>query len=159
MISSVISAILTLLNPEPNHPLNKDVGLLHLYAHAYVDAGNTYDIDPVLLVVWSFYESSLRPDAQGALNEVGLFQVHGLRKRTCKQMLNIDTVRGQIFCGAMLISEGIDKCGNLKNSLWSYASGLCMGTPRAKRITRFRLKKWKQLKSKSGHGSHSSSLR
>lgn len=100
----ILLIILELIKPAPNHPLNRDAELRTEIAGYFVEAGTEYNIDPVLLVVWSFGESSLRPDAKkGKLNEIGMFQVHGVAKKICERMgLDVSTPSGQIMCGAGL---------------------------------------------------------
>lgn len=149
MIAKIAALILTLMTPAPNRPLYKDAEQREEMARHFVEAGEEYDIDPVLLVVWAFGESSLKTTAEGALGEVGIFQVHGAARNSCEQAgmeLGGTSARVQILCGAMLIDMSRRYCGSLRAGLYRYASGSCHGTLRAIRITRRRLRQWTKYK-------------
>jgi len=107
--------------------------------------GAQYDVDPVLLAVMAYQESSMRTDRVGKLGEVGMFQVHGRSKKACKaagiQPLGVE-------CGAFLIDMNRRFCGSMKRGLYRYMSGDCRGTPRARRKTSARLRKVERLKAR-----------
>lgn len=145
-MTSVSAMIFVFLSTAQNRLLYRDAGARETISQHFVDAGERYSVDPFLLVTWSFYESSFRMDADGALGEVGLFQVHGKHRKACEGEHDLSTARGQVMCGAMLIDMDRRFCGSLERGLWRYASGRCRGTPRARRITAFRLKRWSRLK-------------
>jgi hypothetical protein len=146
MMTSVSAIIFILLSTTPNRLLYRDANARDTMSRHFVDAGERYNIEPSLLVTWSFYESSFRVDAEGALGEVGLFQVHGKHLKACEGEHDLSTARGQVMCGAMLIDMDRRFCGSLERGLWRYASGRCMGTPRARRITAFRLRRLERLR-------------
>lgn len=145
VIKTIAITILLLLSPAPNRLLYRDADSRTEMAREFVNAGEKYNVDPILLVIWSFGESSLKMDAKGALGEVGLFQVHGRHREMCSGF-DLETMRGQIECGAMLIDMDRRYCGSMERGLMRYASGRCSGTPRAKRIVKRRLKQWKRWK-------------
>lgn len=145
MMTLVSAMIIILLSTAPNRMLYRDTEARDTMSRHFVDAGERYNVDPSLLVTWSFYESSFRTDAKGALGEVGLFQVHGKHRKACGGEQDLSTARGQVMCGAMLIDMDRRYCGSLERGLWRYASGRCRGTPRARRITAFRLRRWSRL--------------
>jgi len=107
--------------------------------------GEKYDVDPILLAVMAYQESSMRSDRVGSLGEVGMFQVHGLSRRACKaagiQPLGVE-------CGAFLLDMNRRFCGSMKRGLYRYMSGDCRGTPRARRKTAARLRKVDRLKAR-----------
>jgi hypothetical protein len=107
--------------------------------------GEKYDVDPILLAVMAYQESSMRTDRVGDLGEVGMFQVHGLSRRACKaagiQPLGVE-------CGAFLLDMNRRFCGSMKRGLHRYMSGDCRGTPRARRKTAARLQKVERLKAR-----------
>lgn len=147
MVTKIAALILTLMTPAPNRTLYKDAEARQDMATYFVDASEEYDIDPVLLVVWAFGESSLKTTAKGALGEVGVFQVHGRSRKACEQAgISLIGAKGQVNCGAMLIDMSRRFCGSLRQGLYRYASGNCHGTPRAIRITRRRLIQWTKFK-------------
>lgn len=151
-MTSVSAMIAILLSATPNRALYRDADARDVMSQHFVDAGERYDIDPSLLVTWSFYESSFRTNAEGALGEIGLFQVHGKHRKACEGEHDLSTARGQVMCGAMLIDMDRRFCGSLERGLWRYASGRCRGTPRARRITAFRLRRWGKLKERAQKG-------
>lgn len=147
LIAAIILHLMMNPNPTPARRLVKDEAYRMEMATVFVEAANERNLDPVLLVVWAFGESSLRLDAVGAMGEVGVFQVHGKRKRKCvNDGYDLSDMAGQIRCGAMLIAESRDECYNIERGMWSYASGSCNGTPRARRITKRRFKRIEKLK-------------
>lgn len=146
LVSIISSLILFLMATAPCRQLYKDADARNDLAEQFVSAGERYGLDPALLVVWSFGESSLRGDAKGALGEIGLFQVHGKHRQACEGA-GIEP-RG-VECGAFLIDMDRRFCGGLERGLMRYASGKCSGTPRAKRIMKRRLRQVLSLKRKA----------
>lgn len=141
MIEIIAAIIAAMLAPCPNHPAH---GHEQKIASECVAAAERYGQDPVELVTWAFYESSLRPGSIGGLGEVGYMQVHGRAAAACEA---VGEVPGSFGCGAYLWNFGEKLCGTHERALWWYASGKCDGTPRAKRIVKFRerqVEKWKQ---------------
>ena len=107
--------------------------------------GAKYNVDPALLAVMAYQESSMRTDRVGALGEIGMFQVHGRSRKACAaagiQPLGVE-------CGAFLIDMNRRYCGSMKRGLYRYMSGGCRGTPRARRKTAARLRKVERLKAR-----------
>lgn len=137
----IIAMMLEILSTNPRNPANTRVTE---YAEQFVLYGEQYNVDPVVLAVWSFYESSWDDRKTGKLEEIGLFQVHGVSRRIC-EAAKLDPIG--VECGALLIAENTRFCGDFKRGLYRYASGSCAGNPAAKRIVAFRLgevKKWKK---------------
>lgn len=137
----VIAIIMQLVICCPNHPLNKSEDLRVEVAGHFEAAGDKFGILPALLVRWAYEESSLRLDAVGTRGEIGVCQAHGKALKTCRVAgYDVLTYRGGIYCMAMLMDMGQRRCGSLERGLYWYASGVCEGTPRARRITKRRLK-------------------
>lgn len=153
MIQTITALIALLLAPAPNRALYKDTEACKELATMFVAAGEKYNLEPDLLTVWSFGESSFRPDAKGAIGEVGLFQVHGVAKKTClTNGFDLATMKGQIYCGALLIDMSRRYCGDLTRGLYRYASGKCNGTPKAKRIVKRRFRQLERLRKELSSG-------
>lgn len=146
-MTSVILAILThLLSTWPANPANAEKVSL---SENIVRLSEKYGVDPVLLTVMGYQESSMRRDLKGALGEVGMYQVHGKSKGACIAE-KIDP-RG-VECGAFLIDMNTRFCGSVERGLYRYMSGSCRGTPRAKRKAAHRLKKAERLRRMFGDG-------
>lgn len=140
MILKLTAIIAAMLAPNPNHQVLKH-DLAESVATQCNEAAEKYGQDPVELLTWAFYESSLLPSKVGKLGEVGFMQVHGVAAKLC---IDAGEEPGTFACGAYLWSEGEKICGSHTRSLWLYASGGCDGTPRAKRIVKFRMRKAEQ---------------
>ncbi len=129
MIAIIASIILELVSPAPNRQLYKNETKRMELASHIVEAGEQYGIDPILLTVWTFHESSFRTSikSKSKLKEFGLMQVHGVVKFVCENELDISlsTARGQLMCGAFTIRRYIETCGSLKGALGKYANGRC----------------------------------
>lgn len=147
--------ILTLLVLTPNHELNKNPALREEVVGYFNEAGDDsiaptvgpeFESTAGFMLLWAYEESSLRIDRVGSRGEVGYCQAHGKARATC-EVAGYDptTRRGGVWCMALLMGMGQRKCGSFKRGLYWYASGSCNGTPRAKRITERRLRKWKNL--------------
>jgi len=145
MLNQIILLITFLIADTPNHMLNKNPKKMQLYAHAYIDAGKMYNIDPFILTDWSYRESSFKKNAVGKLKEKGLFQFMKRSAVICKGVHDISTARGQIMCGARIIDNSRTYCGSLERGLRQYASGSCI---KAKEKVRRRLKRVEKLKKK-----------
>lgn len=137
-----LKIVLFLLSGWLSNPANKHAEDI---ARDFDRYGAQYDVDPVLLAVMAYQESSMRTDRVGALGEVGMFQVHGLSHRACKaagiQPLGVE-------CGAFLLDMNRRYCGSMTRGLYRYMSGDCRGTPRARRKTAARLRKVYRLKAR-----------
>jgi hypothetical protein len=102
-------------------------------------AGAAHDIDPALLAVISYLESSWMPGAVGGIGERGVMQVHGAAADGC----DLSTRRGQLDCGAAWLRRSYDACGSWPGALTMYATGACKPrTDRVKRLVKYRLKMW-----------------
>lgn len=144
----IAAIILSLVSCCPNHPLHKSDDLRSEVAGYFADAGERYDIDPVLLAYWAYRESSLRTDVVGKLGEVGLCQAHGKSASMCRRAgLGLETHHGGVYCMGYLMAAGRAHCGTLEAGLNYYASGSCKGTPRSRRIVKQRLRKAAKLRS------------
>jgi hypothetical protein len=101
--------------------------------------GAAHDVDPALLAVVSFLESSWKTTARGGLNEVGLMQTHGVAAEGCELI----TRRGQLDCGARALRKSFEACGSWRGALTMYATGQCKPrTDRVKRLIEYRMKMW-----------------
>ena len=141
-VKTITAIILILLQSWPKNPAHKNVDQL---ARDFMKYSVKYNIDPVLLAVVGFHESSLRTDQVGGLGEVGMFQVHGRHRGIC-EAANISPLG--VECGALLLDMDTRFCGSVRDGLHRYMSGSCDGTPRARRMTKFRLRRVKALKGK-----------
>jgi hypothetical protein len=141
-VAVIARIIMFLLSTWPANP-----SYLHAdeLAQEFEEHGAKYNVDPVLLVVMAYQESSITRDAVGALGEVGYFQVHGKSRKAC-EAANLDPLG--IECGAMLLDMNRRYCGSMERGLHRYMSGFCAGTPRARRKTESRLKKAEMLRKK-----------
>lgn len=143
----IAALILTLMTPAPNRTLYKDAEARREMAGYFVEAGEYSEVPAGLLVVWFMGESSLRVNRVGKLGEVGISQIHPCNWNKCKRNgHDLETAKGQIMCGAMLMAKSRDACGSLRAGLYEYASGKCKGTPAAHRLTRRRLRQWHRMK-------------
>lgn len=115
------------------------------YAAEFDRYGEHYNVDPILLAVMAYQESSMISERIGALGEVGMFQVHGHHRGAC---VDAGINPFGVECGAFLVDMDRRYCGSLKKGLYRYMSGSCKGTPRAKRKTDARLRKAKYLREK-----------
>jgi hypothetical protein len=143
---TIAAYILMLILCCPNHPLNRRPELREEVAGYIEGAAEQYDIPAPLLARWGYEESSLRRKAVGPKRALGVGQVRRIGRRLCR-VEGYDPLswRGGIFCMAMLMDMGRRVCGSLERGLFWYASGSCKGTPRARRVTRGRLRaarKW-----------------
>jgi hypothetical protein len=148
MIESITLIIALMVAPWAKHPLvNNEKARVEL-ATEIVEASDEYEIDPVLLTVWAFYESSFIKTSVGKIGETGYMQTMGVVAKKCeKNGIKSDS----IACGAFTIRNGIKKCGSLEKSLWWYSSpgyAGCNGTPAAKRATKYRLRKVEQWRTR-----------
>jgi len=106
-------------------------------------AANEYDIDPYLLLTIAFYESSLQTTAIGGRGEIGLMQILGDAAQDCDLL----TQRGQLTCGSRWLAKAYEVCGTWPRALTMYATGECKTkSDRVKRIIKFRISKWEELK-------------
>lgn len=147
MIETLMALMLSLMSTAPNRHLYKSEEIRREYAEYFVSAGRMSGVHPILLVIWGYGESSLRTSAVGKLGEQGIFQTHGRAKKICEKHYDLKTAKGQIFCGASIIALYTKHCKTLKRGLYAYSSarGGCNGTPRGRRITERRLRRWRKI--------------
>lgn len=110
-------------------------------AQAFLGASSAYKIDVYLLVAIGYRESVFRMTQVGDNGRsLGIMQTGTMARRSCE--CSMDTVQGQIDCGACWLDKGRKWCGTIESGLTAYASGVCeapnMRTKRAVRI-RFKL--------------------
>jgi hypothetical protein len=101
--------------------------------------GAAHDVDPALLAVVSFLESSWMTTAKGGIGEIGILQVHGVAADGCELV----TRRGQLDCGAKALRKSFEACGSWPGALTMYATGQCKPrTDRVKRLIEYRMNMW-----------------
>jgi hypothetical protein len=145
----MIALLIALLMAEtPNDELSRSRAAREALASEVVSAAEKYDVDPVLLTLWGYFESTLHQRARGKLGEIGIMQVHGKSRAACKAAgLDVMQRDENIECGALLMDMNRRYCGSMYRGLLRYASGRCEGTPRARRKVSWRLReldRWKR---------------
>lgn len=143
-IGTVTTIITFLLSTWPNNPSNNEDTIDEIAAEC-VWRGKEYGLDPVLLAVIGFHESSLRKEAEGKAGEVGIMQVHGKARKACE---NASISPFGVGCGAFLLNKYRNECGSIRRGLNRYMSGSCNGTPRSIRGTNMRLYRAAKLRKK-----------
>lgn len=97
-------------------------------------------VPPLLLTLMAKRESSFSPEAIGfSRGEIGILQVHGLAARGC----DLDTVEGQLDCGARWLRRSFNKCGAWDRAIANYASGNCT-IPKKGAVARIVLSRFRQ---------------
>jgi len=145
----MIALLIALLMAEtPNAELSRSRAARETLASEVVSAAEKYDVDPILITLWGYFESTLHQRARGTLGEVGVMQVHGKSRYFCESSgLDVIKRNENIECGAMLMDMNRRYCGSMYRGLLRYASGRCEGTPRARRKVSWRLReldRWKR---------------
>ena len=127
------SAIDYLTEGVPANPMQREPDSRTEMAKAILTAARETGLDPYLLVVMAYRESSFRHWAIGkARAEVGVVQIHGEPLRDCiTDGLDMTRASGQIMCGARYLRQLSDYCRSITRGLSAYASGSCI--PRTKR--------------------------
>lgn len=142
--------ILALMALAPKSRVVKDADYRSEIVLSISAASDVFDIDEYELAGVFYFESSFdyTSRSKSKLKEYGLGQIHGRAKKYCNvKEYNINSVSGQIFCTADLLSSSRDICGgSMTRGYYRYMSGSCKGTPRAKRMLRYRRSKIKKLK-------------
>jgi hypothetical protein len=140
--------IAILMAGTPNDELSRSRAAREALASEVVYAAEKHDVDPVLLTLWGYFESTLHQRARGKLGEIGLMQVHGQSRKICESAgLDVMKRSENIECGALLMDMNRRYCGSMYRGLLRYASGRCEGTPRARRKVSWRLRelnRWKR---------------
>lgn len=132
-VNDIDSAIGYLTRGVPANPMQREPDSRTEMARAILTAARETELDPYLLVVMAYRESSFRHWAIGkAREEVGVAQIHGKPLRDCiKDGLDMARPSGQAMCGARYLRQLSDYCGSTTRGLSAYASGSC--NPRTKR--------------------------
>ena len=145
----MIALLIAMLMAEtPNAELARSRGAREVLAEEILESAEKYNIDPVLLTLWGYFESSLNQRARGKLGEVGIMQVHGKSRAACKAAgLDVMQRDENIECGALLIDMNRRYCGSMYRGLLRYSYKKCSGSPRAIRKVSWRLReldRWKR---------------
>ena len=119
----IIALLIALSVATPNARVMRDPEYRTEIAASIMDAQAAYGTPASLLTAIAYYESSFDSAAVGKLGEIGLTQVHGLAASGCE----LDSVRGQIMCGARWLARWKSVCGGdtWYRPLIGYASGSC----------------------------------
>ncbi len=132
-LREVATAIMTL---QPAADLDRADTL----AEVFHGAGETYRLDPLLLVAISFRESGLSREVElrrrrGELGELGLMQSHGaaLQVRPAGCNRHLVGARCQVHTGAAWLAEARDGCGG---SRWRWVGAYGMGHCPSERYAR-----------------------
>jgi hypothetical protein len=126
----------------PRHHLN-DAEARTAFVDELRATGAAHDVDPALLAVVSFLESSWMTTAKGGIGEIGIMQIHGVAAEGCELV----TRRGQLDCGARALRRSFEACGSWSGALTMYATGQCKPrTDRVKRLIEYRMKMWEGVK-------------
>ena len=138
LIAAVTAAILSLL---PQWKTEKTHIQAESYAKIIVEESQAIQppIDPFLIVVIIFKESSFRAKVTGPRGEVGLMQI--MPRSTLTRSIakcNVREVRLNIRVGIGHLHYWQGKCGIEKRDVWlsAYNSGKCKRSKYAKRIRR-----------------------
>ena len=119
-------------------------------AVALITAGQTYDIDPYLLLTIAYRENSLKTLGRGELGEHGLMQVMQPRQWNCKLD---DKPLSHVLCGARVYRRCLDKCKTKAGAMAYYMSGSMCTPPSAShfvRMVRSRMRLYRKLKKRFG---------
>lgn len=114
LVSQLEGIMVHLCRTVPRHIVNRDPAWRKRLAEHIVEASKDFEIDPYLMTVIMFCESSFKMSAVGKLGEVGLGQVHGLAAKGC----DLETERGQVRCTARWLSYARSFSMGLTNK-WS----------------------------------------
>jgi len=144
-----MSLITFLLRLEPNHPLNRDIEKMeHLAAVTHV-VSDEFNLHPVDLLAWMYFESSLRPNAVSSKGAVGLGQFMPLRLKAChREGYNTETVTGQVLCTAHCLINSSRHCGDTTAGLHQYIGSGCNGSEKSGKVVNYRLYRIRRLRRK-----------
>lgn len=144
--SQLESVMVHLCRTVPRHVVNRDPAWRKRLVAHIVEASAEYGLDPFLMTVIMFCESSFKMSAVGKLGEVGLGQVHGLAARGC----DLSTERGQVQCTARWLAYARSLCnGSDKQMIARYATGRTCDPPadsRLERLVNYRLRLRRRMK-------------
>jgi hypothetical protein len=121
-VVDVDRAIRFFLHESPCWGLAMDAAGRRAMAEQIAKAAADNDVPPLLVTLMAKRESSFDPSAIGfSRGEIGILQVHGLAARGCE----LDTVEGQLACGARWMRRAFEVCGSWDRAIVAYASGRC----------------------------------
>jgi len=121
-VVDVDRAIRFFLHESPCWGLAMDAAGRRAMAEQIAKAAADNDVPALLLTLIAKRESSFDPSAIGSSHgEIGILQVHGLAARGCE----LDTVEGQLDCGAKWMRRAFEVCGSWDKAIIAYASGRC----------------------------------
>jgi hypothetical protein len=115
---------------------------------AAIEAGNSYNLPPLLLLSMAYRESVLTTDRIGSRGEIGLMQVGKQGQQFCKNVCGQNiTPHEQMYCGACWLDAGRSWCKeNLLNGLKAYAGGKCNSTKtRVVNSVYWRFRVWRKI--------------
>lgn len=125
-VQDIDGAIRWLVRGVPSNPMSIHSSRreMAVYIHS---AAKEWDLDPYLLTVMAFRESSFKPSAIGkSRGEIGVIQVHGKPLQDCeKDGFDMTQPAGQLRCGARYLRALSDHCGDVTRGLTAYACGQC----------------------------------
>jgi hypothetical protein len=90
---------------------------------AFLSASDKYNLPVYLLIAMAYYETMFRNQTGDNGRSLGIMQVGKMGRRKCQ--CDMDTVHGQIHCGACWLNMGRDWCGSLDGGLYAYINGTC----------------------------------
>ena len=112
------------------------------YIPQVVAAARAEGLDPLLVAVVIFCESTWKPKSVGEAGEVGLMQVHGEAARG----FDVGTIDGNLAAGCRWLASRIDKHGSLERGMVAY-----MGDgPRARKMGAYRLRLYRAELARQG---------
>lgn len=93
-------------------------------ATAFIEAGKKYNISAGILTSIAYWESVYKQRAEGdGGRSLGMMQTGRQARNACR--CNMNTIAGQVDCGACWLDRGRSWCGSLKGGLSAYACGRC----------------------------------
>lgn len=125
-VQDIDGAIRWLVRGVPSNPMTDPVARQDMSKAVHAAAIES-DLDPYLLTVLAYRESSFRSWAVGSSRgEIGVIQVHGHPLRECKRDgLDMTRTDGQLRCGARYLRALSNHCGDVTRGLTAYACGRC----------------------------------
>jgi hypothetical protein len=130
------------------HPILDDPSYRTSVRVAAIEAGNSYNLPPLLLLSMAYRESVLTTDRIGSRGEIGLMQVGKQGQQFCKNVCGQNiTPHEQMYCGACWLDAGRSWCkGSLEGGLRAYAGGKCYSKKtRVVNSVYWRLRVWRKI--------------
>lgn len=130
------------------HPILDDPSYRMSVRVAAIEAGNSYNLPPLLLLSMAYRESVLTTDRIGTRKEIGLMQVGKQGQQFCKNVCGQNiTPHEQMYCGACWLDAGRSWCkGSLLGGLRAYAGGKCNSKKtRVVNSVYWRLRVWRKI--------------